>query len=231
MLTSTNPLLLLSLLFFAWLNQSQNALVNYFNRNANSPMSNETLALSYGGAVGSALSVAFGLSFMIKKKYPNPADAARMMKFIAFPSSVLASSLNCYIVRSPEIATGVPLRMDPSGSEGLAADGMKSFKAAKEGVYMTVASRAILQAPVYFLPPLLMTVVPPLNKFLAKKPAMNVPVTTFLLLIAFGAGLPATVALFPQISSISVDDAEPEFKKFLKDKGDDRKYLYYDKGL
>jgi len=74
-----------SLLFFAWMNQSQNALVNYFNRNANSPMSNETLALSYGGAVGSALSVAFGLSFLIKKRYKDPSEAARMMKFIAFP--------------------------------------------------------------------------------------------------------------------------------------------------
>lgn len=58
---------------------------------------------------------------------------------------MLASSLNCYIVRSPEIGTGIPLRMDASGEEGLAAGGMKSKVAAKEGVYMTTLSRAILQ--------------------------------------------------------------------------------------
>lgn len=37
-----------ALLFFAWANQSQNALVNFYNRNASSPMSNETLMKSYG---------------------------------------------------------------------------------------------------------------------------------------------------------------------------------------
>jgi len=35
--------------------------------------------------------------------------------------------------------------MDASGEEGLAAGGMKSKVAAKEGVYMTTLSRAILQ--------------------------------------------------------------------------------------
>lgn len=58
-----------SLLFFAWANQSQNALINYFNRNADSEMSNETLAKSYGTAVVSALTVGFVLSTAIKKRY------------------------------------------------------------------------------------------------------------------------------------------------------------------
>jgi len=87
------------------------------------------------------------------------------------------------------------------------------------------------QAPVYFLPPVLMTAIPPLRNALMKNPRLNVPVTTLLLLIAFGAGLPATVALFPQISAIAVEDVEEEFQKFLRDKGDKRKFLYYDKGL
>jgi hypothetical protein len=56
-----------SLLFWSWINQSQNALVNYFNRNASSEMSNETLLKSYGTAVVSALTVAFGLATVIQK--------------------------------------------------------------------------------------------------------------------------------------------------------------------
>ncbi|GMI50646.1 hypothetical protein ScalyP_jg8927 [Parmales sp. scaly parma] len=217
-----------SLLFFAWLNQSQNALVNYFNRNANSPMSIETLTMSYAGAVGSALTVALGLSAMIKKRFPDKEKAARMMKFIAFPSSVLASSLNCYIVRSPEIKTGIPLRLDPENKLGYACEGLKSNIAAARGVNETTASRALLQAPVYFLPPVLMSALPPIKNALAKNPRLSVPITTFLLLISFGAGLPATVAMFPQISEIGIDDVEPEFKAgvpagTLK--------LYYDKGL
>jgi hypothetical protein len=45
------------LLFWSFVNQSQNALVNYFNRNASSAMSNETLAISYASAVSAALLV------------------------------------------------------------------------------------------------------------------------------------------------------------------------------
>ena len=56
-----------ALLFWSWVNQSQNALVNYYNRNAASEMSNETLLKSYTVAVTSALSVAFGLATVIQK--------------------------------------------------------------------------------------------------------------------------------------------------------------------
>jgi len=73
-----------------------------------------------------------------------------------------------------------------------------------------------------------MSALPPIKNALAKNPRLSVPITTFLLLISFGAGLPATVAMFPQISEIGIDDVEPEFKAgvpagTLK--------LYYDKGL
>ena len=56
------------LLFWAWANQSQNALVNYFNRNASSTMSNKDLSQSYTIAVTAALSVGFVLATAIKKK-------------------------------------------------------------------------------------------------------------------------------------------------------------------
>ena len=72
------------LLFWSWVNQSQNALVNYFNRNTESPMSNETIAKSYAAAVGSALLVGFGLATLIQKRYP-PEQAALMLRWVAFP--------------------------------------------------------------------------------------------------------------------------------------------------
>lgn len=191
--TSTMPLL-----FWSWVNQSQNALVNYYNRNASSPMSNETLLKSYSAAVGSALAVAFGLATFIQKRF-SPEKAKHLMKFVAFPSAIVASSLNCYIVRSPEIETGVPL-LDSEGKSVL--EGETSKEAAKRGVHSTTLSRALLQAPVYFLPPLLLGM-GPLKKLVTTRPSTRVPVTTFLLLTSFGIGLPATVAIFPQIVSIS----------------------------
>mmetsp|Transcript_25782 Transcript_25782/g.56556 ORF Transcript_25782/g.56556 Transcript_25782/m.56556 type:complete len:437 (-) Transcript_25782:167-1477(-) len=242
--TSTVPLL-----FWSWINQSQNALVNYYNRNASSPMTNETLLKSYSAAVGSALVVAFGLSTFVQKRYPA-ARAKQLMKYVAFPSAVVASSLNCYVVRSPEIDTGVPL-MDRNGKlvemdysvqndnkdshndYDCDCDNTNSSRiAARRGVESTTASRALLQAPVYFLPSLLMGVLPPLKSFLEKHPRTRVPVTTFMVLVSFGLGLPATIAIFPQVAEIKASDAEPKYQRLI-DPDTQRPYeaFYYNKGL
>jgi hypothetical protein len=66
-----------ALLFWSWVNQSQNALVNYFNRNASSEMSNETMMKSYGIAVASALTVAFGLATFVQRRY-DPVTAKKV---------------------------------------------------------------------------------------------------------------------------------------------------------
>lgn len=222
--TSTLPLL-----FWSWINQSQNALVNYYNRNASSPMTNETLMKSYTAAVGSALVVAFGLSTFVQKRFP-PNKAKELMKFVAFPSAVVASSLNCYVVRSPEITTGVPL-MDSHGTAVL-DERETSQIAAKCGVESTTVSRALLQAPVYFLPSLLMGTVPYLKNMIEQHPVRRVPITTFLVLIAFGLGLPATVAIFPQISSIDASKVEKKYQQLLDPQTNQPyKVFYYNKGL
>jgi len=216
-----------ALLFWSWANQSQNALVNYYNRNASSPMTNETLAISYAAAVGSSLIVAFGLATAIQRKYP-PAQAKQLLKWVAFPSAVVASSLNCYIVRSPEIKTGIPLT-DEDGNDVL--PGETSQEAGKMGVYSTTASRAMLQAPVYFVPPVLLSL-GPIRRFITAKPELAVPVTTFLLLVSFGIGLPATVAVFPQIAEIPAEKVEFKYQHLRNHKTKElhQKY-YYNKGL
>eukprot|EP00980_Cylindrotheca_fusiformis_P011833 scaffold2816_cov121-Cylindrotheca_fusiformis.AAC.49 len=200
--TSTIPLL-----FWSWANQSQNA-------------------LSYSVAVGSALVVAFGLATFIQKKYPAE-KAKSLMKFVAFPSAIIASSLNCYIVRSPEIETGITLT-DKEGKDVL--EGETSSEAAKRGVYSTTLSRALLQAPVYFFPPLLLG--GPFRKIVTRNPGIRVPMTTFLTLTSFGIGLPATVAIFPQIEGIAPAEVESKFQG-LRDPKTQKPYTvyYYNKGL
>jgi hypothetical protein len=213
----------LPLLFWSWMNQSQNALVNYFNgpKSSNANAVDETLLKSYALAVTSALAVAFGLATYIQNNYSGE-EATSLLRFTSFPSAVIASSLNCYIVRSPEIDTGVPLlneRME------YVLPGEASIIAAKRGVYSTTASRAILQMPTYFIPPLILDTVAPLKHYLAENPLMTVPVTTFLLLVSFGIGLPCAVGLFPQVSTIGAEDAEEKFRRLGFDK------FYYNKGL
>jgi len=218
-----------ALLFWNWVNQSQNALVNYFNRNASSTLSNETLAKSYAAAVGSSLAVAFGLATLIQKRY-DPATASRLLRFVAFPSSVMASSLNCYIVRSPEIETGIPL-LDGELGGNVVLEGETSVAAAKVGVYSTVATRALLQAPVYFLPPALMAGLPVLKRYIAGNPGMAVPLATYMIIVAFGLGLPGTTAIFPQISEIGVEDVEGKYRGLKNDSGAPITKFYFNKGL
>ena len=67
------------LLFWSWTNQSQNALINYFNRNADSEMSTETMLKSYGTAVTAALSVGFLLSTGIKRRFPPEKGSSNVM--------------------------------------------------------------------------------------------------------------------------------------------------------
>jgi sideroflexin-5 len=232
-----------ALLFWSWVNQSQNALVNYYNRNAGAgAMTTATMAQSYAIAVVSALTVAFGLATFIQRRYP-PAKAQSLLRYVAFPSAVVASSLNCYIVRSPEITTGIPL-LNAAGENVLAHVGCDnddddednevttSRIAAAAGVYTTTASRALLQAPVYFLPPVLLATVPALQRLLAAQPRLTVPLTTYLLLVSFGMGLPATVALFPQMSTIEAHQVEERFQH-LRDPTTNQPYkvFYYNKGL
>eukprot|EP00977_Amphora_coffeiformis_P027470 scaffold34613_cov166-Amphora_coffeaeformis.AAC.8 len=215
------------LLFWSWINQSQNALVNFFNRNTDSALSNQTIALSYSAAVGAALTVGFGLSTIIQKRYPAE-QAKKMMRWVAFPSTVVASVLNCYIVRSPELSTGIQL-MNERGEN--VAPGETSQLAAAQGVYSTVVSRSILPAPVFFGPPVLMSL-GPIRRYLDKKPVMTVPVTTFMLLTSFGIGLPATIALFPQIATIPAESVEERFRHLADPQTKEPyKVFYYNKGL
>lgn len=194
-------------------------------------MSTSTLATSYAAAVGSALGVAFGLATALKRRY-GPAQAKQLMRWVAFPSAVVASSLNCYIVRRPEIATGVPL-LDADMRPVTMADGSPavSSEAASRGVTSTTMSRAILQAPVYLVPPLALAAMRGLVPARILDRHM-VPLTTYLLLTTFGVGLPAAIALFPQVATIPASDVEPRFQNLI-DPATRRPYeVYrYNKGL
>ena len=216
MLSTSTP----AVLFWNWANQSQNALVNYFNRNASSPTSNETIIKSYASAVSVAMGVAPGISQAIKRTC-SPTTAAKLLKFVAFPACVIASSSNCYIMRRPEIGAGVEL-MDTDGN--VVADGARSSIAARKAVHETVISRAMLQVPCVFVPALFVSL-PPVAAAVAGSMGTQLAVTSFVTCVSFGFGLPATIAWFPQIGEVSVADLEPAFKGINAEK------LYYNKGL
>ena len=111
----------------------------------------------------------------------------------------------------------------------LIGGGKSSSLPARRGVNSTTLSRAIVQAPVYFLPPVLIRTV--FSGFVAANPAMTVPLTTYLLLVSFGVGLPSTLAIFPQMSEIRPEEAEEKFHNLRDATGKLYEALYYNKGL
>jgi tricarboxylate carrier len=204
------------ILFWQWVNQSQNALVNYFNRNASNSGSNAVLAASYTGAVSSALSIGYGLSRVVKH-FASPERATTLLKFVAMPTSMVASSVNCLIMRWPETRTGITV-YDPVSGREVGRSKIAAEKAIKE----TVVSRVLLQLPVFLFPPV-MSMLPPIVRYLKRYPRMTTPVMTGFLFLGFGFGLPASIAAFPQEGSISERELEAEFRGH----GD----LNYNKGL
>jgi hypothetical protein len=142
--------------------------------------------------------MAFALSTAIKRKFA-PEKAAQMMKFVAFPSSVVASCTNCYIMRRSEIPAGANI-VDKDGV--LLAEGKRSSVAAKQAVHDTVFSRGLLSVPVFVVPALAMSL-PPIAAALAASPAMVLPFATGLTIVAFGLGLYGA----PSTTHIPLEDA------------------------
>ena len=79
--------------FWQWVNQSFNALVNYTNRNADSDLSVERLGVAYVSATASALGVSLGLNKVLKKTAPPI-----MQRFVPL---VAVAAANC--VRMPSL--------------------------------------------------------------------------------------------------------------------------------
>jgi hypothetical protein len=105
------------------------------------------------------------------------------------------------------------------------AGGLKSKAAAEKGILETVASRALLQVPV-FLVPAAFTSIPAVAAAIASSPALGLPITTFVCLASFGLGLPASLAFFPQRGEIDASKLEPEFQSLgLTGR------VFYNKGL
>ncbi len=229
-----------AIVFWNALNQAQIALVNYYNRNASSgsTATNDQLLASFLVATSSALTVSLGLAALVKTRYP-PELADRVLRFAAFPTSNVATSLSCYIMRHPEIKNGIAV-FDSNGR--LVVQGARSRVAAWKAVRETIVSRVLLDVPGLLLPATI-TSLPCIANF-QRKPGWALAVDTLTIMLCFGFGLPAANAAFPQTGAIRVSLLEPEFQQPVSSSHTNglanecnspdpaaSEFLYYNKGL
>ncbi|KAL4231548.1 Sideroflexin-5 [Mactra antiquata] len=208
------------MIFWQWLNQSHNACFNYANRNATKPTPTSRFVMGYLGAVTSAISIAVGLSHLIKKANTfSPATKMLIQRFVPYPAVASANICNVLLMRNNELTEGIDVMDNNHNVVGT------SKIAAKKAVLSTAGTRVVLPAPILIIPPIVMSLLEK-TRFLQKNPRWHLPLNAIACTISFGLALPATIALFPQYASIATTDLEPEIQAATKET-----VLIYNKGL
>uniref|UniRef100_A0A8C1EW81 Sideroflexin 5a n=2 Tax=Cyprinus carpio TaxID=7962 RepID=A0A8C1EW81_CYPCA len=202
-----------STIFWQWQSQSNNACVNYCNRNP-TPMSK--FFQGYLGAVSSAVTIAVGLNLLIKRaEHFSPAIRILVQRFIPLPAVASANVCNVLLMCHTELSEGISVLDDKGNVVGT------SNIAARHALMETSLTRVVLPMPVLLLPSLIMATLERLP-LLQKHPRLGLPVHSMVCVCAFGLALPVAISLFPQKQS----ELEPEIAAATE-----CKILTYNKGL
>uniref|UniRef100_A0A8B9DHT3 Sideroflexin 2 n=1 Tax=Anser cygnoides TaxID=8845 RepID=A0A8B9DHT3_ANSCY len=133
-----------AVVFWQWVNQSFNAIVNYTNRNAASPISLAQIGVAYITATGTALATAVGLNLYTKRAPPL------LARWVPFAAVAAANCVNIPMMRQQEIINGVTVTDEDNNELG------RSRRAAVKGIAQVVVSRITMAAPGMIILPVIM---------------------------------------------------------------------------
>lgn len=211
-----------AVIFWQWINQSFNALVNYTNRNANSSLTTTQLLISYVSATSAALVAAVSY-----KKYLTKTASPFFQRYVPFVAVAVANCINIPLMRQNEILHGIDIHDEQGNIVG------KSRLAAVKGICQVVVSRIVMCAPGMLVLPMIME---SLEKFKVFRrvsflhgPFQVVAVGCFLTVM-----VPTACALFPQTASLdtkTMEIFEPEFRYHLTKNENIPQKVFFNKGL
>lgn len=133
-----------AVIFWQWVNQSFNALVNYTNRNAASPTSVRQMGVSYITATTTAVATAVGMNMLTKRAPPL------VGRWVPFAAVAAANCVNIPMMRQQELIRGICVKDRNHNEIG------HSRRAAAIGITQVVISRITMAAPGMILLPVLM---------------------------------------------------------------------------
>ncbi|XP_076174666.1 sideroflexin 2 [Ptiloglossa arizonensis] len=214
-----------AVIFWQWVNQSFNALVNYTNRNANSSMTNFQLMMAYANATAMAMFTAIQCkSFWAKRANPL------MARYVPFAAVAAANCVNIPLMRQNEIINGIEIS-DENGKKLT-----KSKLAATKGISQVIISRIIMCAPGMLIVPIIMERLEKYHWMQRIKP-LHAPIQVMIVGCFLTFMVPTACAIFPQkcsIESSTLERWELENYEQLKkncENADIPTYLYFNKGL
>nr|XP_051679512.1 sideroflexin-2 isoform X2 [Oryctolagus cuniculus] len=133
-----------AVIFWQWVNQSFNALVNYTNRNAACPTSVRQMALAYFTATTTAVATAVGMNMLTKRAPPL------VGRWVPFAAVAAANCVNIPMMRQQELLQGISVKDRSHNEVG------QSRRAAAVGITQVVISRITMAAPGMILLPIVM---------------------------------------------------------------------------
>ncbi|KAG8523607.1 Sideroflexin-3 [Galemys pyrenaicus] len=207
-----------TVVFWQWVNQSFNAVVNYSNRSGDAPITVGQLGTAYVSATTGAVATALGLKSLTKHL---PTLVGR---FVPFAAVAAANCINIPLMRQRELQVGIPVTDEEGKRLG------HSVTAAKQGIFQVVVSRICMAIPAMAIPPVIMDTLEK-KAFLKRRPWLGAPLQVGLVGFCLVFATPLCCALFPQRSSIHVSRLEPDLRAQICEQNASLEVVYYNKGL
>jgi len=206
-----------AVVFWQWINQTFNAIVNYTNRSGDTPISMTKLGQSYMLATGGALATALSLKASVTKLPPI------FGKLVPFAAVAGANCINIPFMRMNEMEHGIQVQ-DADGNVLT-----NSTAAAKSAIAQVVFSRVGMAMPGMVIPPIMMVRLE--RNFLKKHPKLAAPIQVAMVGLCLVFATPLCCALFPQQSSMLVKDLEPEAQDRILALPNPPTEVFFNKGL
>ncbi|XP_039095699.1 sideroflexin-1 isoform X1 [Hyaena hyaena] len=207
-----------AVLFWQWINQSFNAVVNYTNRSGDAPLTVNELGTAYVSATTGAVATALGLNALTKHVSPL------IGRFVPFAAVAAANCINIPLMRQRELKVGIPVTDENGNRLG------ESANAARQAITQVVISRILMAAPGMAIPPFIMNTLEK-KAFLKRFPWMSAPIQVGLVGFCLVFATPLCCALFPQKSSMSVTSLEAELQAKIRETCPELRRVYFNKGL
>ncbi|NWR78350.1 SFXN1 protein, partial [Centropus unirufus] len=215
-----------AVLFWQWVNQSFNAIVNYTNRSGDAPITPSQLGTAYVSATTGAVVTALGLKSLTKVRWPWPSliGASGPAPWGGSSSSPGVGEKMKEQLCPGELKLGIPVTDENGNRLG------ESTAAAQKAIFQVVVSRIGMAAPAMAIPPVIMNALEK-RAFLKRYPYLNAPLQVGLVGLCLVFATPLCCALFPQKSSMLVSRLEPEVQARIREKDPQLETVYFNKGL